>query len=220
MAFDRQHIKITWGFEVNGTDEVADTSLNFTSSSGWAGAAAVIGSLSDAPQEFLGHMDAMLTQVGWADYSNLRTVKIAAIGTNGLYVAEPLSHETITPYQGAATQVLPQATVVASLRSGFSLGRANYGRMYLPHTTPGLEAETPYIPASSLPPLAGYIKTFINDVSDSLNLESPSVLFPAIMSQVGAGTAKQIVSVGAGPVVDTQRRRRNRLNDTAVLVTL
>lgn len=220
MTYSGQFLKLTWGFTVDGTDEIADTSLNYTTAPGWTGAAAALAELTTDYEEPLGLMATMLTSLGWADYSTLRSLKIAAIGTDGNYLVDPAVYETATPVDGDQANIPAQSTLVLSLRTGFTIGGGNYGRMYLPHTCPALEANTPYIAASSMTTIAGYMKTFVNGVTSWVNDQTTAVLFPAIMSNVGAGTGKGVTQVGAGRVVDTQRRRRNKLDDTATLVTL
>nr|CRY96041.1 hypothetical protein [uncultured prokaryote] len=222
MTYSGQFLKITWGFTVLGTDEIADTSLNYTTAPGWTGAVAALGEIAtaDIGLDLIGDMASFIAQVGWADYSSLQSVKVAAVGTDGHYLAEPYLAEDTTPGHGDQTQLPPQLTMCMSLRSGFTLGGGNYGRMYVPHTRPGLDTGSPYIPTSSMADLAGYGKTFVNNVTDDVNGATTAVLFPAIMSNKGAGTGKGVTQVGFGRVVDTQRRRRNRLDDAATLVSL
>jgi hypothetical protein len=222
MAYNSQFLKITWGFTVLGTDEIADTSLNYCSAPGWAGAVAALEEITtaDIGLDLIGDMASFIQNVGWADYSSLRTVKVAAIGTDGHYLAEPYLAEDTTPAHGDQTQLPAQLTMCLSLRSGFTLGGGNYGRMYVPHTRPGIESGSPYIPTSSMADLSGYGKTFINNVTDDLDGVTTATIFPCIMSNKGAGTSKLVAQVGFGRVVDTQRRRRNRLDDSATLVAL
>jgi len=144
MAYGGQFLKITWQFTVKSSDEIADTSLNYTSAPGWTGAVAALAELDDTDladmrQAYVTEM-MDLDHISWADYSVLNSIKVAAISTAGEYLTDPLVAETDTPSDGTAVGVLPQSTVVLSLRSGFTLGKGNYGRMYLPHTTLGRDA--------------------------------------------------------------------------------
>jgi len=222
VTYSGQFIKVSWIFNVLGTDEVADTALNFTTAPGWTGAGAALTEIAGGSigADVLGNMTTLLTALGWADYSTLVAVKFAAVGTDGSYVSEPYVYEAVSPPVGTQANTPPQLTLVASLRSGFTFGSGNYGRMYLPHTAPALESDTPYISASAASAIADYIKTFVNDTTSDINGVTTAVLFPAIMSNKGAGTGKGVTQVGAGRVIDTQRRRRNKLDDTATLVSL
>ena len=61
---------------------------------------------------------------------------------------------------------------------------------------------------------------FLSAVNDITNTGSDPGLI-SIMSSKGAGTTKGVTTVAVGNVVDTQRRRRNRLTEnygTAVAV--
>lgn len=215
MAYDRQFIRITWGFTVTGTDEIADTTLSYSSAAGWTGAAAALAEIDGGVG--IGHDSATNLQslletsgLNWADYSELRTVKFAAVGTDGSYLADPSLYEDSTPATGSATQVAPQETCVLSLRSGFTIGKGNYGRMYLPHTRLTLDAGTPKAAGGTRDNIAIAGKAFVNAITALLNTVTTATIFPVIMSQTGI-TSKGVTAVAVGDVIDTQRRRRNRI---------
>lgn len=218
MAYDRQQLRFEFGFTLFGTDEVAYTGISFTTAPGWTGAAAALaefGASSGAGQDPIDLMATLMstTALGWADYSVLRSIKVSALDTSNHYLVEPFSYEDATPTKGTAAGVPPQCTVVLSLRSGFSLGRANYGRMYLPHTRPAFPAMLPVMDDTAAGAIADAGKVFVNALADRINDSTTATVFPAIMSAVGSGTAKGVTAVACGNVIDTQRRRRNGLNE-------
>lgn len=221
--YERQFIKITWLFTIAGTEEVAVTSLDITSPApGWSGAVAALGELSNSAT--VGAIDGRMNTLvagtgGWASYSRLNGVKMAAIGTDGKYLTEP-HQENVTPSSGNVEGVTAQSTLVLSLRSGFTLGGGNYGRMYLPHQRPTLTAGTPYISSAITTAIAGYAKAFVNGVVTDCNSAMTAVAQAAIMSEVGGGTTRGVTSVAIGRVVDTQRRRRNKLTEEYSFATL
>jgi len=224
MAYGGQFLKITWQFTVKSSDEIADTSLNYTSAPGWTGAVAALAELDDTDladmrQAYVTEM-MDLDHISWADYSVLNSIKVAAISTAGEYLTDPLVAETDTPSDGTAVGVLPQSTVVLSLRSGFTLGKGNYGRMYLPHTTLGTVAETPFANATNTAAIAEAGAAFLNSVSATLNAALTATVFPAIMSQAAGTPSKGVTQVAVGNVTDTQRRRRNRLQETYAFESL
>lgn len=224
MAYNTQSLLLSWLFRIDGTDEVADTSLHLTTGAGWDQAEVALDEITAAANGalYLGSMETLVDLLGFADYGRLTTFKAAALNTAGTYVVGTAAYvfEDSTPAAGAAPHVIPQATVCMSLRSGLFTGRANFGRMYIPYVLPALAAGTPYIPAANIGPIAGYFADFVSAVVSQANSEVADTLIPAILSGVGTGTTKEVVSVGAGRVVDTQRRRRNRLDDTATLQAL
>jgi hypothetical protein len=220
MAYDRQQLRIDWGFSIEGTDEVAVTGLSFAAGTGWAGAEAALLDMQVgvvAPT-LLGDMLTFMstTQLNWADYSELNYCKIAAVGVDGHYLdfpENPVLFEDPTPDDGTFTIVLPQSTIVLSLRSGFTTGQANYGRMYLPHTrhTQAGGSSVGSVANSDLIAEAG--ATFIEALKTDITAATSSGILPMIMSAAGSGTAREVVSVAVGTVTDTQRRRRNKLTE-------
>ena len=222
MAYSSQFIKVTWQWKILGTDEIANTSLNFTSSPGWTGAAGNLTAMGggNTLSTLMTDMKNLINYIGQADYSALSSVKAAAIGTDGHYLVDPIEYEATAPVAGTESNIPPQITLCASLRSASSLGSGNYGRMYIPFTLPVMGNDSPYIEPSNVAGICEVLKTFVNNANITVNAAGPSVVFPAIMSNKGSGTGKRITRVGTGKVLDTQRRRRNRLDDTATLVSL
>lgn len=227
MAYDRQLLRVRFSFTVTGTDEIADTGLTYSTAPGWTGAAAALAELAaaDVGPSLIGNMVTLMdtTQAQWASYSELRSVKIAALGTDGDYLEvedNPYIYEDPDPDSGASENILPQSTICCSLRSGFTTGKANYGRMYLPHTKiaqgTGLAVGDP----TSALAVANAFRTFVNACTDDINAETTAVLFPVIASFVGSGTAKGVTEVAVGCVTDTQRRRRNALAENYQFVAL
>jgi hypothetical protein len=218
MAYDRQHLRIDWIFDVLTTDEVAITSMNFSQVGTWSGAEAALAELEWATGTGFNVAEDLVTMMDnanlfWGNYSRLIAVKAAAIGTNGLYLAEPKMFELTTPEVGASTTTLPQSTVVLSLRSGSSFGKANYGRMYLPHTRLGLVTGTPKSNGATTSIVAGLGTDFVEAVTAELNADTTDNIQPFIMSNSAPAPSKPVLQVAVGDVVDTQRRRRNRITE-------
>ncbi len=92
--------------------------------------------------------------------------------------------------------------------------------MYLPHQRPTLTAGTPYISSAITTAIAGYAKAFVNGVVADCNSAMTAVAEAAIMSEVDGGTTRGVTSVAIGRVVDTQRRRRNKLTEEYSFATL
>lgn len=234
MTYSGEFLKITWQFTVQASDEIADTSLCYTTAPGWTGAVAALAELEDATLvDIRNAYDDFMTAAGvvgllWADYSQLRSIKVAAISTAGVYLTEPRVSETDTPPEGTASYVTPQSTVVLSLRSGFTIGGGNYGRMYLPHTLMPMTTNTPAAGTGTASAIADAGADFVNAVTTSINADTTAIVFPAIMSQgSGAGvtpvrspSGKGVTTVGVGTINDTQRRRRNGLAENTQFATL
>lgn len=227
MAYDRQFLRLTFGFTVEGTSEIANTGLTYASVTGWTGAEAALieldtitpaTSIRTAFQTFM-----ETTQAQWAAYSNLNYLKIAAVGTDGDYLdfpTNPILSEDPSPASGSSQNILPQSSIVVSLRSGLFTGTANYGRMYLPHTKIAQATDAPIGDPTSALAVANAAKVFVNATTAIINAEISATVFPTILSSVGTGAGKIVASIAVGAVTDIQRRRRNKLEENYQFVTL
>lgn len=219
MAYTGQFLSFNWLFTIEGTDEIATTGLDFATEDPWIAAASALDQLEDTTLEAL--TDEYITMVNtsdvwWADYSLLQGIKVAAIGTDGHYLTDPRIVDLGSGTDGTAAGVVPQTTMVLSLRSGSSLGTGNYGRMYLPHCGMALVSGGPYAASTGVTGLANAAQTFLQDITAAINVDLTAVVRPRIMSQAGSGSQKVIERVAVGRVIDTQRRRRNRLTEEYV----
>lgn len=219
MAYDQEFLKITWGFTIASTDEIAQTSLNFTDPQQPAfDAAAALADLdfSVVGPLLLARMATLLStaSVRWADYSRLNYVRAVAVGVPGLELGPALIFEDSTPAAGSQGLVPPQSSIVLSTRSGLETGAANFGRMYLPHTMPPLVANTPFVGSGDTAAIATAAATFVNGVATDLSASVTQIVEATIMTQVAGQQSKVIASVAIGNVIDTQRRRRNQLTET------
>jgi len=104
-----------------------------------------------------------------------------------------------------------QICVVATLFTP-KAGRSGKGRIYLPLLA---------LPAVSADPrdgvhqtaLAGQIAAWIEDVN-AISTATAGPFRVSVQSRLGAGTPGPVTGVGIGDVLDTQRRRRNKLVET------
>ena len=225
MASDRQYIKVTWIFHIEGTDEIANTSLNFSDPGALTLDAAVTLADLDWPTDGAAVATRMTTLLGsvnirWADYSELVAVRAAAIGTDGLELAPAKVHTLVTPVDGAASDVNAQATIVMSLRSAlFGVG-ANYGRMYLPHTSFALLTNSPLADPTDVSAFATACDTFVEGCNTDMNVSIAATLDAMIISHITGRASRRVNQIAVGNVTDTQRRRRNALPETYVFRTV
>lgn len=219
MAYDQQFLRVTFGFTVLNSLEIAQTGLNFSGPDEplWDAPAAeaeiVIGTLGPL---LLTRLTTLMgnANLRWADYSRLNYVRIAAVNIDGTEDDGALVFEDSTPAVGVATQVIPQASLVLSTRSGVVTGSANFGRMYLPHTAPLLGAVSPVLAGATTAALATAAQVFVNGCNTDMNAAITQNVSAMIMTQVLGGVSKKINQVAIGNVIDTQRRRRNQLPET------
>jgi len=215
MAYDRQFLKVDWIFRIDDTDEIALTGLHITGATDFDAEAALVAYNNTVSGELLNDlMGVMLTTApyAWADYSTITDIKVAACDTSGHYLVEPKIYSPGTTNGGTLTQILPQSTSVLSLRTPTTLGKANYGRMYLPHTIVPLDNGTPTATFGSATAAVALAQTMLDGVNNIFNAGAePGII--QIMSATGTGLSRPVTRCAVGTVNDTQRRRRNQLQE-------
>lgn len=143
----------------------------------------------------------------------LKWAKLAHIGLDGHYASEPILYQAPTPVGGSASAggAAPQLAMAITLWSGFTLGKGNYGRFYLPWPVATVSnTDGKHTWASQY---AATWHAAISGVEGVLQGDYPDVRL-SIPSQ--SGTMRPVTKIRCGNVVDTQRRRRNRLTETYV----
>lgn len=224
MTYANQFLKLSFLFTVAGTDEIAVTSLHLNGGTGFNATAALGDWDATAAQSIAGHykgdlMDA--TGTYWGDYSSLVAVKMAAIDTDGNYVAgvDPVTTNLATTYTGTTNPVPIQCSRLLIVRSGETTGVANYGRMYLPHTSGPQTSGNPHVTSAATNALRDGVALFFNHVQAAASPLGSGASWD-LMSAKGSGTNKVAAFVGTTNVIDTQRKRYNSLVVSTSLSTL
>jgi hypothetical protein len=84
--------------------------------------------------------------------------------------------------------------------------------MYLPHCSVTRVTATPFMNGTNIGGVRTAAVAFLDGVNNIMNTGAdPSLI--SIMSSKGTGTTKGVTTVAVGNVLDTQRRRRNRLTE-------
>jgi len=221
MAYDRQFLSLRWGFSIKSSEEIANTGCNFSLNSlPFLTVATNLASIdiSVLGPQLLGRMQSLLTGTvfTWFDWSQLRYIRIAAVGTDGHEIGDAkIYEETGTLVSGANSQTgVPQASVCVGLRSGSTTGGANYGRMYIPHTRFNTPSNLAVAATSTASSGVTVFKTFLSGVKTDLDAQMVTDLVPFVMSSKVGQASKPVAQIAIGCVTDTQRRRRNRLEET------
>lgn len=215
---DREYLHVSWHWKIAGTDEIAITGVNLSQvAEPFTGARAALDeiNMSTLGPLLLTMMNALMNGDGalWADYSNLNMVRIAAVGVDGLEIGDAKIFEDLTVRSGFSNDTPPQSSIVVSFRSGLSTGAANFGRMYLPHTALTLEALTPHASTAITNAFALDAQTFANSLTTQVNAQVTPALVIFIITHKPAFASKPALQVAVGNVNDTQRRRRNQLDE-------
>lgn len=220
MPYAQQQIYMTWGGTLPSTTsvtgpEIWQCGVRFSSLGGLGSAVGGFNafSLSDCANIIKTFHSSATVYI--AGDVRLDWVKAALLRTDGEYAVQPRVHGFVPGIVGGGgsgfLQPL-QASIAVTLWSGETLGRANYGRFYLP--TPSLPRG--YGLASIGDTNAQNIADAARTMLQQLDGEVSTVDWDwqlSIMSSVGTGDAKPVKEVRVGNVVDTQRRRRNAVTE-------
>jgi len=221
------HLRLTWLFDIKNTEEVAVTGVSATEPN-WTDEVCEttfnaltnfhLDALDTAMEVFLTAVNQGLCMAHWARYTG---VKVAAIGADGKYITDPILKMREAPVIGTQLGPLPQSTVCLSLRASTSIGPATKGRMYIPYSSVISWDDT--IAPRMLPAYTQNIANRGADLIGSVNnaLEDVPVGRSAtcsILQTTPAGSTKvpvhqHVHDVLVGDIIDTQRKRRNRLQE-------
>lgn len=171
-----------------------------------------------------------LTAVGPGFYSSvtLTSLKVNLIGTDGKYVLDTTNeHVYTTPIAGGFSgNFIPQAAVVASVRTASERGLASKGRFYLPPTEAfaGAALGTDLrMSAANCTSLATNVADLVDKLNDAFAAGASGdegVMRLGNVSNVRTGAQKVATGIAVGRVVDTIRSRRNKLVEDHQLVAI
>jgi hypothetical protein len=170
----------------------------------------------------------------------LTHLKAAAIATDGTYFTDPgvAEYTYLAPvagvpaYDPASTFIIPQSSLVVSLRTALSRGFASKGRIYLPPCGLAIAAGTGLISTGDVTAVGNTIKTWINALNAIAEIDSVAVFSKGhgVKTVDGAGKVhytypddgwyQPVTSLRVGRVHDTQRRRRRSLPEEPVSINL
>lgn len=148
----------------------------------------------------------------------LNWVRLAVKLRNGENKFDARTYVPVTPAVPTPTTThAPQVCYVVTLWSGEKLRRANYGRFYVPSPISAWDYVNGRMDQPYCDNLAIGAKTMLNAVAGEISTVGVQT-YPAIVSQVGTGENKPIRKIAVGRVLDTQRRRRNKLDEAPVYI--
>lgn len=214
MAYTDSHVQLSWGGSVAGED-VWTNSVAITSPVTLGLAPQLFDELD--PIDFKPAVDGLiLGSAGLALYNDLRWYKLALIGTDGKYLEEAKIYDNPSPQKSSSSfAVPPQDSVVISWLTDAPRGLARRGRMYLPAGYADAQTANGRIVLSQQNAILTRATNFINAVNTVAQTAVNSAAV-CVMSGVRTGATRVVSGVEVGNLIDTQRRRRNRLTETYV----
>lgn len=124
-----------------------------------------------------------------------------------------VGESSISSISGANSLTMPpQCSLVFSLLTGVA-GRRTRGRIYWPCLTSSITAG---LKRGGNPTQVSIATAAAEMLSELAENPTAIELFPAVVSKVGQGQVTRVTSVSVGDVIDTQRSRRDALQEIRV----
>lgn len=215
MVYRAPFIKVSALGSLIGTEEIFSFGFHI-SNVGTTGSVAELEEVQESTQQIA---EAIGTFFGGANNAvpnkwQLDSVKLAIIGVDGKYIetTAPTEYVFPTPIVGAANQATAaQLSAVVTLVSSKYKDPGKYNRFYVP--TVGTSQAGLVMEEFRPEYLATGTVAMIEAVNEITTAVSPT-LEVAVVSNKGAGYTLRVENVRVGNVIDTQRRRRNKLTET------
>lgn len=145
------------------------------------------------------------------------------ISAAGLTVAQGTAPSGATTIGEASAQTAPNQTALVVTTETARPGRTGRGRFYMPFLSPQFAVGTDKVSSGVAAGLLTPTAAFLNTLSAITNGTPPNDFGPfhlAIQSQVNMAAPPNLNGIAIGDVVDTQRRRRNKVVEAYVTTGL
>jgi len=172
-------------------------------------------------QTFFTHADAIISNA----YRTLQ-VKVSQLQTDGdvdLDMIDIYDYPTAMNGAYAGSPLPPQISLAVTMTSDTQRGLGSKGRMYLPGVAAGITNVDPKIPGASQVKIVDRLKIFFDAVNASADVAGDVVLaskghkFTILQDPDNwyyvNGVIKKVTGARLGDVYDTQRRRRDGLDE-------
>lgn len=221
MAYERPFIRVTFGGGIADNNDIWSCGFalaNYTETLNYeqwfieqSANLATIGTLLST---FVSHPDTLVP-----NNAKLFWAKMALIGTDGKYMREAVETQLNS---GGARNVAysPQDALVIGLVSSKWKDPGKNNRFYLPTIGPSAVNAWKLTPQEQEGVVAQAV-TLFNEINDQVDGGMPGwSARVGVVSDSGAGSQLAAQDVRVGAIVDTQRRRRNKLNEDYVVEPL
>jgi hypothetical protein len=208
-------IRISWGGSFDGEEEIWSNNLNFSELGSQDPDAADV--LSRVNTEVSAAIQAFHTNVdvGISNRCRLEWIKYAIIGSDFKYIGDAAVYDFPTPINGGSTgSIETQRSLAVSFKTAVTRGPSSNGRFYIPAYRLGVGTNGRVTTTDQEDLLAAAI-TFVDD----LNFAVHGAGYPAhlsVVSQVNGGSFSWVEKVRIGDVIDSQRRRKNKMKEIYV----
>lgn len=220
MAYVRPYVKLTLSGETCDGNEIFNTGLHLssldTTTDPYGVFQRVVGQLSNMVPVFTAFWGN--TDVNVPTTSAITTIKVALVGTDGKYMEQVPVEEEVLIIGSSNAPYSPQDATVITLDSGKRKDPGKYNRMYIP-TAGNVGANAWRRTTTAQLNIATAAATMFHDLEELFGSgEGAAPIYVAVLSSNGSGHDYSVEQVRVGAIVDTQRRRRNKLTEDYVTV--
>ena len=138
----------------------------------------------------------------------LRSVTLYCYPGGGSHATAIATSAITVAGTGTGNVLSPQDSLVVSLRTA-QAGRSNRGRMYLPWINDSLDATHHQTTSAKLVTINNGIKAWLNALTTAVITPAGNGVFAVIANSLGQ--APTVTTLVTDSLIDTQRRRRNKL---------
>ena len=154
--------------------------------------------------------------------AKLTEVKFNVIDSSGHYLSNTEVNTHIYPGAGIETSspglrviAPPQISLVMSLGTNLKRGPGSRGRIFIPSGLLGpLTQTSPRIDPSYCDAAMASFKTLVDGLNNWDGIDTLPTGNVCVVSGLGGGIWNAVTSLRVGDIYDTQRRRRNKFNET------
>lgn len=215
MVYPYEFIKISFGGNVYGDKDIWTCALNYghpDSGEGFESGALpdALPSIALAIQTFF---QSNTTKI--SSGCDLRWVKMAFIGKDGLYFREPTIYDFTTPITGGdSTKVPAQQALAVTFESDKFRAPGKNARIFLPLYA-GAVGVDGYVSQSDVTYVMDNMQLMLGQIEQAIEVEddTPPRLIVASQKTLVHNT---VTKIKVGRVIDTQRRRRNKFQELYV----
>lgn len=205
--FDSSHLYLQWGGKLPGGEQWSNgLRMAAAGASTSLDPEGMIAACATAVQAWHVHADSCIHPL-----AKLSFVKLNYIDPSGHYAEDQTFEQVIADVAGGGTSTVytaNQITLAVSLTTGVSRGVAHRGRFYMP-------LPTPYVQVDGLISTAdrNKIKARADVLLAALNAVSSNYDVAVFSRKAGHPAHRLVTGTEIGRVLDTQRRRRNKMTE-------
>lgn len=213
MAYAWTYIKLSWGGSMADGEEIWTCGLHFANQN----ADVLGGAWTSIDETVMSDIaEAISTMHGTSGLSipqdvRLEWVKVALIGRDGRYEKAPKEHiYPIFKPGGTTGAYIPQVATVVTLQSDKYKDPGKFNRYYVPSLGPTGSGDYKHTKAKT-DSIAEANSTMLNELNNIFDGLSGQMGLRAAAVNQRTASYEYITKVKVGSILDTQRRRRNKL---------